>query len=258
MIQAMYYGSVKDDVFKKVTLVAHSSGAPVVLYFLNNVVNHGFKDKYINAFVAISGAWSGGAAILQSLISGIQQPRTELEPLTTNTCQPSREQYTQYKDAARTFPGLAYLLPNPILWGKDRNIISTPGDKFTAYNYRDIFFVMGYLQGPVMYELVAPINGHFPAPSVPLYSFFGTGIPTPLNYIYDNSFPYSAPRLYHDDSGDGTINSLITNLCFKWAKESPGTPVGPARCIPITKESHISIIKNAGVLRTIDGVVMRT
>ena len=68
LIERMY----KDGGNAKVTIVAHSLGGPVSLYFLNNVVNQQWKDTYINAFIPIAGAWSGGNVALEAVISGYQ------------------------------------------------------------------------------------------------------------------------------------------------------------------------------------------
>ena len=46
---------------EKVTIVIHSMGGIVSLYFLNEVVTQEWKDQYINAWVTLSRAWSGGS-----------------------------------------------------------------------------------------------------------------------------------------------------------------------------------------------------
>ena len=46
---------------RRVTLVAHSMGGPVSLYFLTQFarVTQQWKDTYIKSWVTLSGAWSG-------------------------------------------------------------------------------------------------------------------------------------------------------------------------------------------------------
>ena len=53
-----YYSQVKqliEEMYaersQKVTIVAHSMGGPVALYFLNEVVDQAWKDKHVNAFM---------------------------------------------------------------------------------------------------------------------------------------------------------------------------------------------------------------
>ena len=253
----------KDGVFNKVTLVAHSSGAPVVLYFLNNFVTQSFKERAIHAFVPISGAWSGGAALLQSLISGIQRPRTDLEPLFAKTCQPSKPllTFTLYRDATRTFPGLAYLLPNPLLWGEKVIITShqtSPVTKYTARDYKALYTDIGYPQGLATYELVASINGPFPAPNVPVYCFFGNGVLTPKSYTFgiNGLSDWLFASTQQDENGDGTINYFISEkICSKWVREQPTIPAKFTEC---WKDTHISILKNATLLSAIHELVMKT
>ena len=55
----------------RVTLVAHSMGGPVSLYFLNNIVDQTWKDTYIHAYVPVAAAWDGGVAALENVISGV-------------------------------------------------------------------------------------------------------------------------------------------------------------------------------------------
>ena len=56
----------------RVTLVAHSMGGPVSLYFLNNIVSQSWKDTYIYAYVPIAAAWDGGVVALEYVISGLR------------------------------------------------------------------------------------------------------------------------------------------------------------------------------------------
>ncbi len=39
-------------------IVVHSMGGPVTLYLLNNVTTQDWKDKYINTFILLAGAWA--------------------------------------------------------------------------------------------------------------------------------------------------------------------------------------------------------
>ena len=74
LVEEMY----KDNNMTPVTLVAHSMGEPVSLYFLNNIVNQTWKDNYIHAYVpvaaawdgAVAAAWDGAVAALEVILSG--------------------------------------------------------------------------------------------------------------------------------------------------------------------------------------------
>ena len=45
----------------KVSIVAHSMGAPLMLHFFteSGVVDQAWKNQYIGNFIPVAGAWSG-------------------------------------------------------------------------------------------------------------------------------------------------------------------------------------------------------
>ena len=70
LIETMYHGNGG----KKVAVVAHSIGAPIMLHIFtqSGVVTQEWKDQYIGNFIPIARAWSGGNEAIQSLISGLR------------------------------------------------------------------------------------------------------------------------------------------------------------------------------------------
>ena len=60
-------------------------GGPVSLYFLdtkNGIVSQDWKDKYLHAYVTLSGGWGGSPLTVQEIISGYSfgLPFKYLEP----------------------------------------------------------------------------------------------------------------------------------------------------------------------------------
>ena len=53
LVEQMY----KENNNTKVTLVAHSLGGPVSLYFLTSIVTQEWKDTYIDSYIPLAGAW---------------------------------------------------------------------------------------------------------------------------------------------------------------------------------------------------------
>ena len=51
-------------------LIAHSMGNPVTLYWLNNLVNQAWKDKYVKSFVSLAAVWGGAAKTVRLMVSG--------------------------------------------------------------------------------------------------------------------------------------------------------------------------------------------
>ena len=148
---------------EKVTVVVHSVGGIVSLYFLNEVVSQEWKDMYINAWVPISGAWSGGNSILRTIISD-----------------PLRLFY-------RTTDSAAWQLPKPSIWGST-TLLTTPNRTYTANDYEDLFADIGFPQGYLIYQGIVSINENYTAPRVPIHCLYGVNISTPESFTYGNGF----------------------------------------------------------------------
>ena len=59
----------EDNGNTKVTLVVHSMGGPVSLYFLTKFIDQNWKNKYIANYITLAGAWSGTNGDLLNLLS---------------------------------------------------------------------------------------------------------------------------------------------------------------------------------------------
>ena len=134
-VQSLIEGMYKDGGNAKVTIVAHSLGGPVSLYFLNNVVNQQWKDTYINAFIPIAGAWSGGNAALEAVISGYQ---SNVYSLTEYCLSLPPSLPLPLRNPTRTLPSVSTLLPKPSVWG-NTILVTTPRRNYTATDYIQLF-----------------------------------------------------------------------------------------------------------------------
>ena len=93
-----------------VMLVSHSMGAPYTVHFLRTV-NQAWKDKYIKAWTTISGCFGGSVKAVQAYVSGdgfgipsiLDKPRV-------------------LRHFQRTFPSLAFILPDQRFWNKSEVI----------------------------------------------------------------------------------------------------------------------------------------
>ena len=244
LVEAMYTAGGN----AKVTIVAHSLGGPVSLFFLNNVVTQQWKNTYINAFIPIAGAWSGGNAALESVISGLQINSIYLflEKLCYNL-PPSLQ--LGITTTTRTFPSVSTLLPKPSVW-TDTVLVTTPERNYTANDYEALFADMNYTQGFVMYKNTSKINAGFPSPNVSVYCFYGTEVPTAEKFIYDSGFPDTAPEIVNGD-GDGIVNLQSSKVCLNWAKQGL-----PFKSMDFPGATHTSILSDIRVLSAIDAVVL--
>ena len=151
---------------RKVTIVVHSMGGPVSLYFLTRVVSQEWKDTYIHSYVTLAGAWSGGNEILATLVSGP----------TTNGIIQRQIGVDELRNLSRTFPSYYLLIPRAAVWN-DTVLVVTPSRNYTANDYQQLFADAGYPQG---YTQFTEIDMLRPAPNVPTYCFYGLGVDTPL------------------------------------------------------------------------------
>eukprot|EP00731_Ephydatia_muelleri_P005234 Em0002g1410a len=246
LIEKMY----KDGGNKKVTLVAHSMGGPVTLYFLNNVVTQAWKDTYVNAFVTLAGAWSGGSVAVKAEVSG-----DVLDALSSASvreiCDFPNDIALRFRSAGRTFPSMAMLLPKPSVWG-NKVLVTTPKRTYTANDYQALFNDMGYPQAFNIYSGIASINAGFPPPNVPTYCFYGTEVATPESFVYGSGFPDSAPSQVIKGDGDGTVNRRSAEVCLKW-KTQQQQPFGSSAFPGV---DHVKMVKDSNVLRAVDRVVL--
>ena len=189
------------DSGEPVAMVAHSMGGPMSLYFFNQVVNTGWKKKYIRAYIPISGAFAGASKVLENVASGAF-------PYGFLT-----------RSLRRSFKGLYWLMPRPDTY-KGLNLIETPSGKYTADDYETIFTKLAkYPLGWTKYKPTASISTNFSFPGVPTFCFVGRDVSTPLTYEFKSDDLSDAPTIVNGD-GDGTVNKISLDVCLRWSNSS--------------------------------------
>ena len=220
---------------RKVTIVVHSMGGPVSLYFLTRVVNQEWKDTYIHSYVTLAGAWSGGNAIVPNLVSG---------PYANDTLE-RQVGVEELRDLYRTFPSFYLLLPRAAAWN-DTVLVVTPSRNYTANDYQELFADAGYSQG---YTQFTGIDMMRPAPNVSTYCFYGVGVDTPMTFIYDDGFPNTPPTVIPGD-GDNAVNTPSSEICLQWANSGY-----PFKRTVFPGVDHGAILTDASVLQAIEDIV---
>ena len=220
----------------KVTIVVHSMGGPVSLYFLTRLVSQEWKDTYIHSYITLSGAWSGGNAIMQNLLSG----PAETDSLTQIIGSlPLRSLY-------RTLPGFYLLFPRASVWN-DTVLVVTPDRNYTANDYQQLFSDVGYPQGYTQYT---EINMEWPAPNVSTYCFYGLGVETPMTFVYGpQSFPDMQPTTVYGD-GDDAVNKPSSEVCLRWANSGY-----PFNRTVFQGVDHTAMTSDPAVLRAIGSII---
>ena len=251
LIETMY----RENGNRKVTIAAHSMGAPIMLHFLtqSEVVTQAWKDQYIGNFIPIAGAWSGGNVALQYKISGLsvisRGPGDMLNFLFT-----LQDFFTDpLTPVLRSFQSVHFLLPRPSVWG-NTVLVTTPARTYTASDYQQLFSDIGLTDGFAMYQGIENINRNFPSPNVPTHCFYGVGLDTPRSFRYTRSFPEGVsddPQVTMGD-GDGTVNDLSSKVCLRWNNNNGGRSF---RSMPFDGAEHMAIVGNKDVLEEIGSIV---
>ena len=227
----------EDNDNTRVTIVVHSMGGPVSLYFLNNIVSQQWKDMYIHSYIPLSGAWSGGNGILSNLLTGPLEPNF-IERIVG---------IEESRDLFRTFPSLYLLFPRASVWN-DTVLITTPTRNYTANDYQELFDDAGYPQG---YTQFTDIPLDWPAPNVDTYCFYGVDIQTPMTFEYGNGLG-SFPTDIDLGDGDGTVNLPSSEVCLRWSSMPDEYFF---RSTTFSGVDHSAMISNEVVLQAIESVV---
>uniref|UniRef100_A0A6A7FRB0 Group XV phospholipase A2-like n=1 Tax=Hirondellea gigas TaxID=1518452 RepID=A0A6A7FRB0_9CRUS len=219
-----------------VVLVAHSLGAPILNYFLNQHTQ-AWRDEHVLSLVSLAGAWGGAVKAVKVYAAG-DNMGAPLNSLTMRTQQ-------------RTNPSLAFLLPDPELWG-DHVMVKAPGGNYTVHQLKQFLHDLQLPDSVEMYEDTRGLlNMSNTPPRVPLHCLYGTGIPTVerLEYASGGYFP-DYPKLINGP-GDGTVNLRSAALCYKYASLQSQ----PVSMESFNKTDHMGILKNNGVLHYIANIV---
>lgn len=205
LVEEMYEQNGKT----KVSIVAHSYGGPISLYFLTRgIVTQEWKDTYIENYIPLAASWSGSNSALTTWINGL------LEPGILGISQ-------NLTSVVRSLQSTYFLLPHPLIWN-DTILIITPTRKYTANDYQALFEDGGYPQGYSQYINLGDSYSKWPAPNVPTHCFYGTGLPTPFRFIYDEGFPDRQAVDTESGDGDGTVNLESSMICRRWSNSNGG------------------------------------
>ena len=236
LIETMY----RDNGNTSVTIVTHSMGSPVTLYFLTHVVNQKWKDKYLKAFVPLSGVWKGTVKILVSIVTGDPQGIPGVSPSTVRHLQ-------------RSSPATYFLLPIPEdnVWNVSDPVVVTPDKNYTLLEYSTLFSDLQYSVGHSQLERLPSFLRTFTPPNVDTYCYFGTNIPTPVRLVYgEGEFPDVFPTII-TGNGDGMVNDVSLQACSVW-KQAQSHKVD---VVSFSGIDHIEMVADSVVLEAILDIV---
>ena len=200
LIEEMY----EENDQQKVTVVVHSMGGPVTLNLLNNVTTQEWKDKYINTFIPLAGAWSGGNSGLLTKISAM-------------LVGPGAEYLEDFRTSFQTMESLTWLIPNPLVW-KDRVLVTTTNHNYSANEYEQLFDSINRQTDYNEIKQAFRNNGNLSAPNVSVHCFYGIGTPTVEIINYGSGLPTSYDSVTYGD-GDAAVNLLSSQVCEQWSNQ---------------------------------------
>lgn len=231
MIEAMHqlYGG-------PVVLVAHSMGNMYTLYFLQRQPQ-AWKDKYIRAFVALGAPWGGVAKTLRVLASGDNNRIPVISLL-------------KIREQQRSAVSTSWLLPYNYTWSPEKVFVRTPTTNYTLRDYHRFFQDIGFEDGWLMRQDTEGLVEAMVPPGVQLHCLYGTGVPTPDSFYYEN-FPDSDPKIYFGD-GDGTVNLQSALQCQTWRNRQEHQVSLQA----LPGSEHIEMLANATTLAYLKRVLL--
>lgn len=219
---------------ESVILLCHSMGCPLMLYFLNRQPQ-AWKDKYIRSLYTLGGPWGGAVKSVKAFASGDNFGVIVVPSLTI-------------RDDERTFPSLAYLLPNSNAFSPDQVLVQTNQRNYTVADYRDFFTDINYEVGYNMWADVSNLTRAMEPPGVEVVCIHGVGFDTMSQLIYNkNHFPDEQPDDIVYADGDGTVNIESLSACRQWI----GQQEQPVLYKPVKGLDHMLVMSDVSVMRNL-------
>ncbi|RWS01932.1 group XV phospholipase A2-like protein [Dinothrombium tinctorium] len=223
---------------KRVIIVCHSMGCPMMLYFFNRQ-SQTWKNKYIKSLVTLGAPWGGSVKAVKAFASGDNLGVIVLESL-------------KIRKDERTFPSVAFLLPTDKFWAKNETILTTGVKNYTVANFDQFFNDINYTVGYNMWLDTRNITYELKPPKVEIHCLHGFGIKTMDVLTYSNkTFPNEQPKIKYGD-GDGTVNLRSLQGCLRW-KDQQSNPVHYKN---FTQVEHMSIMSDSRIIEYIRNVAL--
>jgi len=225
---------VKSD-SKRVSLVTHSMGGLLCLYFLQSQSQE-WLQQYVHSFIPLNTPWRGAVILLNTYASGYNLGIDMIDPLVIREQQRSSE------------TGV-YLMPLEHTWiDTNQVLVQTPEMNYTVKDYGRFFDDIGFSQGMEMMENIKEFV-NLTHPGVDTFCIYSLGLETPEKLIYDAGFPDNQPRRIMGD-GDGSITKDSLEACRYFINNKSD------KIKTFNNITHGGILKDDEVLKYIKSLVM--
>ncbi|KHN84473.1 Group XV phospholipase A2 [Toxocara canis] len=237
MLKTMIETAYRYNDNKRVVIIAHSMGNPIMLYFYNTFVTQDWKDKYIQAHISLAGAWGGAMQIVRLFASGYNMDHYRI------LLPPNKVRIMQ-----RSFTSSAFLFPSYNVWNESDAFAFTDTKNYSVRNVKEFFEDIKYEDGWSQYENTAHLLGNLDAPNVEIHCIYGYNVSTPEVLQWrKKDFPDYQPKVTFGD-GDGTVNLRSLDACSRWIGNNGGKNV---TVYPLRKADHMSVLQHATSLEII-------
>lgn len=222
-------------------IICHSMGCLNSLYFLNSRPQN-WKDKYIRSLVSLSGVWGGSVKAMKAFASGDNFGVVVIPALSLR------------KDI-RTFPSLAYLLPNDQVWPRDQVLLKNRNRNYTVQDYKQFFDDIRYPIGYQMWLDVRNLTSPRQPPGVEVHCLHGHKVTTMdrLEYL-SGEFPDTARLKQSHGDGDGTVNQISLEACSQWR----GKQKYPVHHEKFANIDHMAILSDRKVMEYLIESLLKT
>jgi len=234
-LQKLIENTFMENENRKIFLMSHSMGAPYTLYFLNQVVDRAWKDKYIDGWITISGAYAGSVNAVLGYISGdsFGIPSIVDKPITL-------------RQFERTFSSMPYLLPDDRFWKPDEVFVKTENRTYGVNDYDDLFDDIGYPLAKKIRQKT-PRSWDEKHPGINTFCFYGSNVKTATMLTYrPGYFPDYYPDIEYGN-GDGTVPLRSLKACEEWKTDD--TVSFASKVFPGAE--HNNILGDARLIRSI-------
>lgn len=234
---------------KKVTLLCHSMGCTHLLVFLR-LQSTAWRQSRIRKMIALSSPWGGAIKALKALVVG---DRLDL-PLISES---------KIRKLARTFPSMAYLLPQAEVFSRPNKnhpekggpiLVDTPEKKYYVDDIDQLFEDLNMsLQLEWFRASTALIKPLEPLVDLHVDCIHSLNTPTTETLIFRNQSAFPDGEYEHvKGEGDGTVNFESLMVCQDWASQLPNK----VKHKIIMNTNHNGVLTNKIVLNHIMNDVM--
>mmetsp|Transcript_131519 Transcript_131519/g.232360 ORF Transcript_131519/g.232360 Transcript_131519/m.232360 type:complete len:550 (+) Transcript_131519:32-1681(+) len=215
---------------KKASIIAHSMGAPVVLYCINQLGRE-WQWRYLDQIILVAPAMMGSPIMIPSFAHAPFVATMNWLPM---------QNHIEHSlgDLCSTWPCM--LAEMPMLVGEhagwpDNHVFAcTPTDEYKMEDIgRFLEDLCGCQEnreiGKEMWPNIEEMAKALTCPAVPVEVIYGKGVDTPNSFEYRTPDIGAAPLVKSNEPGDGTIVAdSVTRIVEKWREE--GMHVGCFEC----------------------------